>query len=63
MTLTAKLHLSLARTDIARARQFFNEAAAGGWYLNADQVALITDWAHDARKDAREHIRQARAVS
>lgn len=53
-----RLHLSLARDDIRRARAFFNQAATDV-QLNADQIDYVIDCAHDARRDAREHIRKA----
>lgn len=52
------LHRSLARSDIRRARAFFNQAAADR-QLNQDQIDYVIDCAHDARKDARKHIEAA----
>lgn len=57
--LARRLHLSLARADIRRARDWFNEASEGGWKFNSDQIDWLLEQAHDARRDAREHIRQA----
>lgn len=53
-----RLHLSLARDDIRRARAFFNQAATDV-QLNQDQIDYVIDCAHDARRDARRHIEAA----
>lgn len=53
-----RLHLSLARDDIRRARAFFNQAATDV-QLNADQIDYVIDCAHDCQRDARRHIEAA----
>ncbi len=58
MTTAAALHLSLARDDICRARQFFNQAATDA-QLNQDQIDYVIDCAHDFQRDARRHIEAA----